>query len=289
MKNARGNIVILMIGLLAVAAAVSIEIYRRAEVSKQRADQVQFKQEAESLISAFASQISRQDSCTKMLGGFVFKPLSSNKAVLNFTYDPEFPGPLVENSEAAPGVILEQVSLDPDNVDAVSGSPMDPASGADMRTRINEYLNEELTRYPVRLHLSLADKNGRASNVSRNTTLTGNTDLGLPFYLWTNKNGEVVTCFGRNSLAAFCNSVGGFFLPRTVTGFAEHETCKQSIHTQMWINTAWSSKGSCRYGGLTQKSNECAQRYGSEFVALQLQEPLPGTQMREWYLCMSCM
>ncbi|MBX3021741.1 MAG: hypothetical protein KF799_08710 [Bdellovibrionales bacterium] len=273
---------LLSLGVVTLVGALSIEIYRRTEATQLTNEQSMFHEEAEWILLGIESQTKNADTCTAMLGGTVFTPEKTESVALNYSYDNGFQGPLKPGIEVSQDLVLDELVLESAS-GAHSPTPADPSNGADMQTQSALYPGEKLTRYPVRLRMTIT-----AKDRSLSTADTGPSGFTKPFYIWTNSSGTVLTCFGRESLGAFCNSMGGFYLESAGTPERGDLACRPSVHSSLWVNGHWTAKGACRYGGLVQDPNLCVSRFGSNFESVQLQATIPTGGMGAQYLCMSC-
>ncbi|NJM09836.1 MAG: hypothetical protein HC883_02780, partial [Bdellovibrionaceae bacterium] len=62
-----GNALILTLALSAFVAVISMEIFRRSDITAKRSEQAQFKDETRVVMEALASNLQNPEACTRML------------------------------------------------------------------------------------------------------------------------------------------------------------------------------------------------------------------------------
>jgi len=235
----------MVLGLIAFVSLLTVEIYRTVQNAEVRSQQNSFSDLGDTLVASLRLQIDSPESCTDMLGGLKLVPgtrMPLGNGDLRFVYGTDIPGPFYKGQEVARGLILDSLHL---NVEA------DP----DMDTRVGVGTPPpRFMRYAVRLELTL-DSVNRKTAVSGATTLnyTNAPGGGGPhdFYAWTDDKNNVVACYGRFSVGAFCNSVGGFYLVDLTSPLPSSERCRQSIYTRLNPGKAGEEViGTCRIAGI---------------------------------------
>lgn len=283
-SSSRGNVIVLVLGLIAVVGAIALEIRNRQIATVQRGHQSALTSEADLIMHAFAARLQNPETCTAALAGEVIKPGTMSPIVLHYVLDETLTSAgktLGAGAQVTKGVTLASLQIDTPTLE-------------DMRTEIldSQGVPIELVRYPARLQAAFSDASGARVSINRiaRARADGSQDLdhGVPIYIWlTAGDGQIISCFGRNSAGTMCNELGGYFVPNTKP---YHLSCRQSFKTQRRKDGVLTAAGSCRIGGILSKSKGCSQRYGVPFSYDLLQQPHPLLEptMAHSYLCLLC-
>ncbi len=280
----KGNALLLVLGLVAVVGSISIEIWNRNEVTLNRSRQSTLKDEADLVMQAFASRLQNPETCTEALAGEIVQPGQRADVafhyVLDETLDPGATG-MGAGSEVASGVVLSTLQIE---VPAVE----------DMRTEILDAngVATALVRYPAYLQATFSDAHGVAVTINRTvrtrTDGSKEMDLGIPIFVWANPiDGQILSCFGRNSAGTVCNDLGGYFMPNTDPYFL---SCRQSYKTERRTAAGLVPHGNCRVGGIMTTAGTCNGRFRVPFTANLLQQTHGQFQpaMANQFLCELC-
>ncbi|NJL24336.1 MAG: hypothetical protein HC902_03605 [Calothrix sp. SM1_5_4] len=291
-RSQAGNALILVLGAAAVIGLISVEIYRRLDLTLQRSRQSVFKDDVEIIMASIESSMQNPESCTAMLGGLPFTVGGSTPVTLNWTFDPNFPGPLTTGSEVTNNIVIGRITLDP--IDITEAPPTDPGTRTDMRTRILDGSGTlvQYIRQPSRLHVSFHSKDGSTVPINRIRT-TGGLDLGSPVLIWADSSTQRISaCFGRNSAGAMCNIIGGYYVADPTGATPLPLRCRQSGYTEQFIGgggPGFRNIGSCRFGGYVNNAAECSTRFsGSVAVYNPHQIQMLWREFPLGYLCMLC-
>ncbi len=285
--NSRGNALMLALGCAAVVAALSIEIWNHAELTRQRGKQSSLKDEVDVIMEGFSSRLQNPDDCTDALAGETIVPGTKSDITLHYVLDPDADPSAVSLAAGSP-VTANGIRL--------SALQLESAADDDFRTEILDIngVSTELRRYPVYLHAVFADPSGNLIEINRSARLrpdgSKELDLGVPFYVWALppppvSTGQIQSCFGRNSSGTLCNELGGYFIPRLKK---YDQSCRQSLKTLRRVNGTLIPLANCRAGGIAASAAQCP-RYGVAFGASQINGradivPKPGSM----YLCQVC-
>lgn len=259
---------LLAIGVIAVAGSIALEIAHQRSEKKSRVQRASLSVEADLVLQAFASRLQNPETCTTALSGEVAVPGQRSNAVFHFAFNEEARGWHKTGAGTAVNgaMIIEALEINT------------PAQ-EDMRTEIlaNNGLATPLVRYPAEVLVSFADSKGVPIN-----------SKSLPIYIWVNPlDGQIQSCFGRNSAAAVCNELGGYFMPNTEPYYL---SCRQSIKTERRTASGLVPAGTCRIGGVAEKPAECRKRFGVPFSSSQLQQThaLLEPKLGDVHLCELC-
>lgn len=276
LRGSRGSTILLLLGTIAIFAAISLEIYRRSKDTEVRGRHTNLIDHSELIRQAIEANLKDPEVCLRTLVGAKPTPGEATIPKLNFIYDPEVDPHRTQTTQGdvvSQGIELELLTLELD-------------SQPDMRTRIGDqddstYKLKAYRRYPARLHTGF-----RATAGSESLLI----DRKESFYVWLDDEGTLTSCFGRNSAGFLCNELGGYF----EAGKKDHsQSCRQSIYSERSKSDGnWRSIGSCRTAGVVESKAQCIKKMGNEKVqTVAVQEPFkrflpkgPKASM----LCMLC-
>jgi len=243
--SAQGNALILALGLSAFAGVISLEIYRRSEVTAKRSEQAQFKDQTRVFMEAVASNLQNPEACTQALYNRVITPGAAVPVSLNYKYDRQYlPAELTtENGrEVIQGMVADIIEI------------YTPGTH-DMQTRIHE-LPGELRRFRASLRAVFrSTEDPKLTYVNWRKEPLTDLDLGLPFYVWVNDANQIQSCFGINSAGSFCNWYRGYYhvIPPPGAPLAHSLSCRQTVHMEIAaypIPAPNQKIGTCRYAGI---------------------------------------
>ncbi len=272
LKSQKGQTVLLIIGLIAVVGAVGLEVRHRQAQKKQSLRQAALREHTGLIMQNFASRLQNPESCTDALAGEIVVPGSSANVAIRFVID-ESLDPKAKALGAGSKVVLGL---------RLAGLKIEVPAVEDMRTEIldSNGVATPLVRYPAQLQAEFTDDSG--------VEIAQNRSTGIPFYVWAKPfDGQILSCFGRNSAAVLCNDLGGYFMPNTKP---YHLSCRQSFKTERRLASGLVPRGTCRVAGLQAKASACSKRLDSQFAGNLMQQGHSrfSPELPNQYLCELC-
>ncbi len=276
----RGNTKILALGLLAVMAAVTVELWNRSQLNLKRSRDSALVSESELVSHTIATRLEIPETCTAALSGEIITPGQAADVALKYVYDDG-----VENKFLSAGLPVTQSLY-------LSALKLETTAVHDMRTEIidSHGVLVQLERYPAHLHLGFAKPNGEALDTSGDVRFDeeGRQSSGIPFYVWVVEDTkEITACFGRQSAASLCNDLGGYFVPGTDP---YHMSCRMSLRTVRRQATKVTPVANCRIAGSVTDKKQCGKIFGDSFLSdLSQQGHSRFTpELKNTYLCQLC-
>lgn len=275
LKDQKGQTLLLLIGLIAVVGAVVLEVRHRYAEKKQHQRQAVLRDQSEWVLQSFAARLQNPETCTDVLAGEFVKPGQANEIALRFvlddTVDPESRA-LGAGAKVASGLSLVSLRLATPEIE-------------DMRTEVldSHGVNTPLVRYPVYLQVEFQNDKGESVAPNRPPNYQGH-----PLFVWVNPlDGQILSCFGRDSTGALCNDLGGYFIPNAKP---YHLSCRQSLKTERRLASGLSPRGTCRVAGLSSSAKNCHKTLQSPFAGNLLQQSQKrfAPEMADQYLCELC-
>lgn len=265
----------LVFGIAAMVLAVAFEMRARHIEQSGHGEMAVLQDEADLVVQSLSAVLTHPETCSEALGGFKIEPGQEQPLRLKHTLDPEAESEGVYPGASATSALRFHALF------------LSVPRQENMRTIINDSndVPTELHRFAVELRTQFVDKEGRLI-----ISPQGLDTRVLSFYVWTLPppplgSGEVVSCFGRDSVGVLCNDLGGYFVPGTTP---YDQSCRLSLKTLRREGGRLVAAANCRVGGIVDKPAECIQ-FGVRFGANQIQGvssvvPLPGDR----YLCQIC-
>lgn len=268
-SSQNGNALLLTLGLIAVVSSVAIEIWNRKELNLSRSRQSTAKIEVDLVVQGFTARLQNPETCTATLEGEVVQPGVGAEVAFHYVFDDSLnpsAAAMGAGSEVVKGIFLNSLQVETTQLE-------------DMRTEIldSNGVPTALVRYPAHLQATFADSKGAFLTIHR-----------TPLFVWANPiDGQILSCFGRNSAGAICNDLGGYFMPNTTPYFL---SCRQSIKTERRTVAGLVPSGTCRVGGIQATSKNCNGQYGVPFSGSMVQQTHGQFEpaMTNQFLCELC-
>jgi hypothetical protein len=314
LKSNRGNAILMVLGLSVVVGIISVETYRRIGSTDTRARQSNLTDEADILMGSLRSRLDDPEACSELFHGAVLDP--GNKSVVtlqrfvsgtwqSFVYDKTAAGPFREGGEVIRGVKLPYFRLaaeaGPDMSTTVTMIPGTGATPMFLRRfrvwlpiafeTIDVWNADPALRTVGGVRVNRMVKKKDASLTVADATKD---NLDLSFLAWVNDANQIVSCHGVNSVAAFCNSIGGYYNPGSPDAAEANprpdgdKRCIQSgTQRQLMMSDGGVyNSGSCRGGGMSY-DGDCT-RWGYNFTATMMQQAWGSPFAAPTWICLNC-
>lgn len=275
LKDQKGQTLLLIIGFIAVVGAVVLEVRHRQEQKKQNLRHASLRDQSDWVLQSFAARLQNPETCTDVLAGEFIKPGEASEVALRFILDENLDPQaraLGAGAKVASGLNLSSLRIATPAIE-------------DMRTEIldSHGVATPLVRYPVHLQVEFHNEKGEPVSPNRPPNHQGH-----PLFVWVNPlDGQILSCFGRDSTGALCNDLGGYFIPNSKP---YHLSCRQSLKTERRLASGLAPRGTCRIAGLESKSKKCHKAFDSPFAGnlLQQKQKRFAPDMADRYLCELC-
>lgn len=229
------------LALSAFIGVITVEMFRRAEITALRSQQAQFKDETKIILEAMASNLQNPESCTRMLFNQVLSPGMVAPVTLNYKYEvPTFrptETTIADGTEVTNGIVAGRVEV------FIPGVP-------DLNTRVAE-IPTPVRRFRASLRtVWRSTLTPQLASVNWHSDMIGN-DFGLPFYVWIDDANQIKSCFGINSAGTVCNMALGYYhvAPPGNPPLEHALSCRQTGFMTT-DPTGAGARGACRFGGV---------------------------------------
>lgn len=266
LRSDNGNALLLALAMAAVFGVITIEAFRRVEVNQNRGQASIIKDRANLAVDSLKTVLVNPEACTSALAGNPVTPRGyADLNTINFRYEDNRNPVWRRGAEISPGLRLTTAGITTD--------------AADMHTILDD---EDIYRYPARLQLTIDSTTGNSTSLIFMDT----NNMSLPIYVWATATNRILTCFGRNSMGALCNLLGGYY--RTDLPPAEsHLRCEANMYLEDLSGGSVKYIGSCRMGGVIGPTDTC-DRYDTPWSRILINDENAEIGTQEKYLCMLC-